>query len=125
MPCIQLVTSAELQALPKTTRGRLQLDHVNAAITELQAVLTTKYTLLARPKSKLNEKLRRRYEQYAAAEAPEHEGAHFLTESEMRSCAALGGKGEATARLMLNSLRSLKRFRPLRANGVMTYVVVA
>jgi Spindle and kinetochore-associated protein 1 len=36
MPVVKLVTAAELDSVPKTTRGRVQLEQINAAIAELQ-----------------------------------------------------------------------------------------
>jgi Spindle and kinetochore-associated protein 1 len=87
-------------------------------------VLTQKYTLLAKPKGKLSDKLRRKQEQYMQQSVPEHEGGAFVTESELRGCPAVASRGEATAKSLINSLRQLKRVRPVRAAGVMTFVVV-
>eukprot|EP01084_Bolivina_argentea_P008224 15399_1 len=120
---LSLITVMELESVPKTTRGRVQLAQLNAAVQEIQSMMGKKQDLLSRPKSKLNDKQRRQKAEILEYMPPGQEGAPFLTEAEIRgSCRSVGCKGEATARCILVTLRHLKRLKQVRVGPMTIYV---
>jgi hypothetical protein len=121
VPTLPLVTKAELEGIPKVTRGRIDLEHLNASLSEIQIMLSKKYALLSRPSKKLSDKLKRQKESYMEHMVPEQESTPFLTEAEIRSCPAVVHKGEASSRNIMSCLRHLQRLKMVRAGGVSTY----
>lgn len=123
-PLLDLVTAGELEKVPKTTKGRLQLEQINAAITEVRAAFLVKHALLSKNNKQLNDRQRKQKSEILMSMVPEHEGNSFLFEAELRQCPAVASKGEATARCLVNTLRHLRRVRAVRVEGTMTYVAV-
>ncbi|CAM9098670.1 unnamed protein product [Discosporangium mesarthrocarpum] len=123
VPSIELVTVAEFDGVPKATRGRLNLEQVNSAIQEIQAVAERRHAFLSKQRSKLSDKMRVKQDALKAQAVEEHGGAPFITESELRACPMLKKMGKSTATALLSTLRSLKRLKSVQGHGTMTYVL--
>ncbi|CAM9523585.1 unnamed protein product [Choristocarpus tenellus] len=123
LPEMELVTLGELERVPKTTRGRLSLEQVNAAIVEIQTTIERRHTFLSKPRSKLSDKMRIKQDSMKAQGVPDHNGAPFITEAELQACPTSKKMGKASAMALTSTLRSLKRLKSVRGINTMTYVV--
>ena len=121
---LQLVTKQELESVPKVSRGRLDAAHLNECIGELQTMFNKKSEMLSYPRNKLTDNMRRERNAYLERLVPEHNGAPFLLESEIRGCKAATAKGEATFRSILACLRHLQRLKMVKSGRSTTYCAI-
>eukprot|EP00752_Nemacystus_decipiens_P010314 g9189.t1 len=124
VPVLGLVTVGELEGVPRSTRARLTIEQVNAAVAEIQKAVERRHAFLSKPRNKMSEKQRNRLEELLQQEVPGHGGEPFIAESDLRALPAFK-KGEMTAKALIATLRSLKRLKGVRGSGMMTYVVQA
>lgn len=54
-PCLNHIDSNHLQDIPQYARGRVSIEKINEAIDEMNKIVSTKYSLLELPLSKLSE----------------------------------------------------------------------
>ncbi|CAN0243275.1 unnamed protein product [Ectocarpus sp. 12 AP-2014] len=119
---VELVTVGELNGVPRSTRGRLTIEQVNAAVTDIQKAIERRHAFLFKPRKKMSEKQRGRLEELLGQEVPAHGGRPFIAEPDLRALPSFK-KGEMTAKALIATLRNLKRLKGVRGAGMMTYVV--
>jgi hypothetical protein len=96
------VSRQELEAIPRTVRGRIGLSVVNEALEDIQAVCRAK---LAKNRCKIRREM-------------------FVTEQELRQACAFFCSGESTARTTLSILRHANRIKQVPCkDGNVVYVV--
>ncbi|CAM9472592.1 unnamed protein product [Hapterophycus canaliculatus] len=122
VPVLELVTVAELNGVPRSTRARLTIEQINGAVAEIQKAVERRQAFVSRPRKKLSEKQRGRLEELLQQEVPAHAGEPFIAEPDLRALPAFK-KGEMTTKALIATLRSLKRLKGVRGAGMMTYVV--
>eukprot|EP01041_Mallomonas_annulata_P013219 gene13219-27963_t len=115
------VKTKEFEAVPKSTRGRLTLTQINEYFFLMMELITRKEKLLK------NTKKSRRQDSVEIFElenkrVPEHEGAAFVTETEIRGT-KIFENGVTTGVSVLHTLRALHRIRLVRTSGESTYVL--
>lgn len=123
-PDFTFITTEQLAAVPKSTRGRLTLAQVTTALQTLVALIADKQLMLVKTwkKSKrLSQAHKNNYEEYKRLLSDDHCGAMFLTEKEIRASSVFE-TGEATGRAVLHTLRALRRLKQVRSGGETTYI---
>eukprot|EP00903_Cladosiphon_okamuranus_P010352 g9795.t1 len=122
VPVLELVTVGELEGVPRSTRARLTIEQVNAAVAEIQRTIERRHAFLSKPRKKMSEKQRNRLEELLQQQVPAHGGEPFISEPDLRALPAFK-KGEMTAKALIATLRNLKRLKGVRGAGMMTYIV--
>ncbi|CAI9103629.1 OLC1v1002149C1 [Oldenlandia corymbosa var. corymbosa] len=101
------ITADELNSLPQYMKGRLTLDKVNAAISDMATYADTNAQLIAAPRKKLNETtLEKALELREIAMSESVKGKHFFLESDMKGPTL---KFDTTGKGILTVLRHIGR----------------
>ena len=93
---IKGITSAELEMVPKATRGRtLTTGVLNTTLLKLKSLIDEKTKQLAIPRKKMNVKQLKIVEDFYAAKNADHEAYIYLSEGEIRSQSGIFDTGVA------------------------------
>ena len=114
-PQIALVTEAELGTAPSYMRSRLDVGKVNAAISDVQRLLASKYALLATPSAQvrtMHEVEKRKHSAYKAGETSETKGSFFFSEEDMKSLQHI--RNDATGKNLIQLLRHCGRLKEFK-----------
>ncbi|PKA59565.1 Spindle and kinetochore-associated protein 1 like [Apostasia shenzhenica] len=106
------VTASELDSVASYMRGRLTLDKVNFAISEMATYADSNFQLITLPKKKLSDdSWERALELRDIAMSPELKGRHFLLETDIKGPGLkLDNTGKATI-IVLRHLGRVLEFR--------------
>lgn len=118
-PPLALVTEAELSTAPQYMRSRLDISKVNAALTDVQKLVASKYSLLcltAAEVRKLPDADRRRHAALKAAEGGEAtRGTYFFSEEDVKNLQTI--KADATGKNLIAVLRHVGRLKEFKLGG--------
>ena len=124
---LHLVTREELEAIPRTCRGRIALSVLNDALRDIAAICLKKQqgTNGFGSKEKPSFVLNTGHTAAASKENSTHDNCWFVVgEQELRQSCSFFRTGESTARSILLILRTLGRLKQVPAKtGDVTYVV--
>ncbi|KAG7162572.1 Spindle and kinetochore-associated protein 1-like [Homarus americanus] len=115
IPIIEYVTIEEFESVPKYIRGRLQYDQVNNTVNAINKTLESKYTLMARPRSKISEVDMRIVTACRRQENQETRDLHFVVDDDIKRWGNM--KLDTAGRSLMTVLRTLKRLREVRGPG--------
>lgn len=121
-PVMDFVTVPEFKDVPKYMKGRMTYDNINASVEGFNAAMETKYRLLKRPRSGLNDRDRKQYQKYKEQETKDTKGVFFVTEDDLRKHGSL--KMDSSARAALTILRHCGRMKEIRGGGTTRYAVI-
>ncbi|KAL5055944.1 hypothetical protein RYX36_036626 [Vicia faba] len=115
------VTGSELDSLSSYMRGRLTLEKVNAAITDMASYAEANTQLIAAPKKKLAENLwEKALEIRDIATMEGIKGKHFFLEADIKGPAL---KLDNTGKAILTVLRHLGRFNETRVGHHRVFIL--
>ncbi|CAL5211428.1 unnamed protein product [Lathyrus oleraceus] len=115
------VTGSELDSLSSYMRGRLTLEKVNAAITDMASYAEANTQLIAAPKKKLAENLwEKAMEIRDIATMEGIKGKHFFLEADIKGPAL---KLDHTGKAILTVLRHLGRFNETRVGHHRVFIL--
>jgi hypothetical protein len=112
-PRVEPVTEETLQQVPGHIRGRVTIERLHRAISDIESILRYKYALLRRPKHELTSAQLDQRCRYEDMETDETRGHYFFSETDIKSFASL--KQDTTGRALMNVFRHLGRLRESRA----------
>ena len=118
-PQIAFVTEAELSSAPSYMRSRLNVSKVNAAISDVQRLLASKYALLATPSAQvraMHEVEKRKHAAYKAGETSETKGNFFFSEEDMKSLEHI--RNDATGKNLIQLLRHCGRLKEFKHSAL-------
>jgi hypothetical protein len=122
------VTDQELQAVPRTTRGRVQIGVINDALVSIEKCFHKKAIKERRQEQLLADSRLAtlpRYQKASHEEIDDEELLHNLivTEQELRQSCTFFTAGEGTARTVLAVLKALRRIKqiPAKERGLFCY----
>ncbi|XP_041464320.1 spindle and kinetochore-associated protein 1-like isoform X1 [Lytechinus variegatus] len=121
-PLMDYITVPEFKDVPKYMKGRMTYDNINGAVDGFNAAMETKYRLMKRPRSGLNDRDRKQYQKYKEQENKDTKGTFFVTEDDLRRHGSL--KMDSSARAALTILRHCGRMREIRGGGLTRYTVI-
>lgn len=121
---IKCVSLAELETVPKSSRGRtLTVGIVNTALSLIKILVDDKSKALQVPRKKMSQRQLKISEDFHALKNADHGAAVFITEGELRGTSIFEA-GESTGKATLHTLRALHRLKVIRAATENTYIVL-
>ncbi|XP_071508378.1 SKA complex subunit 1-like [Diadema antillarum] len=121
-PLMDYVTVPEFEAVPKYMKGRMTYNSINEIVDGFNRALESKYHLMKRPRSGLNDRDRKQYYKYKEQQNKHTAGAYFVTEDDLKRLGKL--KVDSSARAALTMLRHCGRMREIRGGGLTRYAVI-
>ena len=118
-----LVTKSELEAVPKSTRNRLTVGVISAALSAIIMSRNEKQKVISLPRKKLSRVQLKIIEDLVSYKHPDHGNSVFLTESEIRSTTVFQA-GESTGKSIIHTLRAMQKIKLVRSSGENTYVIL-
>ncbi|XP_004516030.1 SKA complex subunit 1 homolog [Cicer arietinum] len=120
-PPMWFVTGSELDSLSSYMRGRLTLEKVNAAITDMASYAEANAQLIAAPNKKISENLWKKVLEIRDIAAMEGiKGKHFFLEADIKGPSL---KLDNTGKAILTVLRHLGRFNESRVGHHRVFIL--
>lgn len=115
VPVITSVSQEELDAAPQYVKGRLTIEKIDGVVNSLNSIVTSKYTLLARPYRDLNSAEITQWQDFRENECDETNGKDFLTDTEIKGFGNY--RLDATAKSVINVLRHVGSLKEVRGKN--------
>lgn len=118
---VGLLKAVEYDQIPRTVKGRVTLDQINAAILEIVELFRRKSERLSIPRKTATDYVRAEILEYESQKLPEHGNRIFALEKELRGCDFFKQSSSA-GKTILTVLRSTKRLKLVTGNGQSSYM---
>ncbi|OAJ43036.1 hypothetical protein BDEG_26420 [Batrachochytrium dendrobatidis JEL423] len=122
-PCrsIRLLTDDEYNHIPQYIVGRITLEKINQAITDLNLLISDKYKIFKLPQQKMSKLQRSIYWEHKQLATAETKSRVFVTEKDLKDKSGgwteSGFKFDAVGRNVVAILRHLGRIKEVRGGG--------
>ncbi|EPZ32270.1 Protein of unknown function DUF1395 domain-containing protein [Rozella allomycis CSF55] len=122
---VPYVNIKEFDSIPKyMIKGKMTREKLNEYIQDLNSLIHDKQKILTTPVGKMNALQRQKYWDHKDAELDNLRNTFYFTEKDIQTWDLKVFKLDSMGRSVLNILRSLKRFREVRGNNHLRFVLL-